>query len=123
MTNDNKVQWLLRVGVAGEFFGHGLLAILGKEEWIGWISQMVFVNVPTAKILLLLVGILDVIVALIVLIKPVRPILLWAAAWGFWTALIRPLVGHSILDFIERSANWAAPLALYYFYQNQQGKK
>ena len=62
-------------------------------------------------------SIFDVIVALIVLVRPVKPILLWAAFWGFWTALVRPLVGQSILDFIERSANWAAPLALYYFYK------
>ena len=114
MTNEHKIEWLLRIGVAGEFFGHGMLAILGKKDWIGWINQLTRVNLDTAATLLLMIGIFDVIVALIVLIKPVRPILLWAAFWGFWTALVRPLVGQSVLDFIERFANWAAPLALYY---------
>jgi len=33
--------------------------------------------------------------------------------WGFWTALVRPLVGEPIWDFVERWANWGAPLALY----------
>jgi hypothetical protein len=117
MTNDKKVEWLLRVGVAGEFVGHGFLAIGGKADWIGWISQMIHVSTATATTLLLLVGIADVIMALIVLIRPVRPLLLWMAFWGFWTALVRPLVGMSWLDFIERFANWAAPLALYYFYK------
>ena len=117
MTTNKKVEWLLRIGVAGEFLGHGLLAIGGKAQWIKWISEMINVEVGTATTLLILVGILDVSVALIVLFRPVRPVLLWAALWGFWTALVRPLVGESWLDFIERFANWAAPLALYYYYK------
>ncbi len=119
MTNEKKFEWLLRVGVAGEFIGHGLLAVGGKADWVGWISQMIGVDSGTATTLLMLVGIFDVLVALIVLVKPVNSILLWATFWGFWTALVRPLVGQSILDFIERSANWAAPLALYYFYKSK----
>ncbi len=118
MNNNKKVEWLLRIGVAGEFVGHGLLAIGGKKDWLDWIGQMLHVSAPTASTLLLLIGIFDVTVALIALFKPVKPILLWAAAWGFWTALIRPLVGVGWLDFIERSANWAAPLALYFFYKS-----
>ena len=120
MTNDKKMEWLLRIGVAGEFLGHGLLAIGGKQDWIGWIGQMLHTSNDVSTTTLLLIGISDVLVALIVLFKPVRPILLWAAFWGFWTALVRPLVGQSILDFVERSANWAAPLALYFFYQKNK---
>lgn len=117
MTNEKKIEWLLRVGVAGEFIGHGLLAIGGKKDWIGWIGQMTHVDASTATILLLLIGIADVLMALIILFRPIRPLLLWMAVWGFWTALVRPLVGVGWLDFIERSANWAAPLALFYFYK------
>jgi len=117
MSSHKKLEWLLRIGVAGEFLGHGVLAIQGKKDWIDWISSMVNVEVGTATTLLLLIGLLDVLVAIIVLLRPVRPILLWAALWGFWTALVRPIVGQSIWDFVERSANWAAPLALYYFYR------
>jgi len=119
MNYNKKIEWLLRIGVAGEFLGHGLLGINGKADWIKWIVQMIHVSNPTATTLLMLIGISDVIVALIVLIKPIRPILLWATFWGFWTALMRPLVGVGWLDFIERSANWAAPLALYYFYKSK----
>ncbi len=117
MTNEKKIEWILRIGVAGEFIGHGLLAIEGKKDWIGWISQMINVDTATATTLLLIVGIADVVLALIVLVKPIRPLFLWMALWGFWTALVRPLVGLGWLDFIERAANWAAPLALYYFYR------
>ena len=122
MTNEKKFEWLLRIGVAGEFIGHGLLAIGGKADWVGWISKLISVNGATATTLLMLIGILDVLVALIILIKPIKSVLLWAAFWGFWTALIRPIVGQSVLDFIERSANWAAPLALYFYYRGKDGK-
>lgn len=117
MTNEKKIEWILRIGVAGEFIGHGLLAIEGKKDWVGWIGQMIGVDTATATTLLLIVGIADVVLALIVLVKPIRPLFLWMALWGFWTALVRPLVGLGWLDFIERAANWAAPLALYYFYR------
>ena len=112
MENIKRVEWLLRIGVAGEFLGHGLLAVNGKKDWIGWISQITGVSAPTATMLLLLIGTFDVIIALIILFKPIRASLLWAAFWGFWTALVRPLVGVGWLDFIERFANWTAPLAL-----------
>lgn len=122
MTDDKKVEWLLRVGVAGEFAGHGFLAIGGKTDWVGWISKMIHVDTATATTLLLLIGAFDVIVAIIVLVKPIKPVLLWAAFWGFWTALIRPIMGVGWLDFVERSANWAAPLALYFFHLYQAKK-
>ncbi len=114
MNNQNKIMWILRIAVAGEFLGHGILAIKGKESWIGWAQQLLGVDVGTATTLILLVGIMDVFLALMVLVKPIRPLLLWMAAWGLWTALLRPIVGESFWDFIERFANWGAPLALYY---------
>ena len=123
MENTKLVEWILRIGVAGEFLGHGLLAVGGKKDWIGWISGMIHVDAATAGTLLLAIGILDVALAIVVLVKPVRPILIWAAAWGFWTALVRPLVGLGWLDFIERFANWAAPLALYYVLPGRGKKK
>lgn len=107
-----KIEWTLRVAVAGEFFGHGVFALQGKQAWIGWIQQFTNADAGTAAALLTLVGITDLAVALIVLVRPVRIVLLWAAFWGFWTALVRPLVDEPIWDFIERWANWGAPLAL-----------
>ena len=111
------MEWALRIGVAGEFMGHGFLAIGGKKDWLGWISQLIHVGNSTAATLLLLIGICDLIVAVIVLVRPISWVLLWAVLWGFWTALVRPIVGVGWLDFIERFANFGAPLALYYFYK------
>jgi hypothetical protein len=112
MSTNKKIEWVLRLGVAGEFVGHGLLALGGKQQWIGWITQLLHTSAPTSAQLLLLIGIMDLFVALVVLVRPIRIALLWATLWGFWTAILRPIVGESVLDFIERFANWAAPLAL-----------
>lgn len=112
MEDSKKIQWILRIAVAGEFVGHGILALQGKKAWIGWINQLIGVEIGTAATLLTLIGLLDLFVALVVLLRPIRLVVLWAALWGFWTALIRPFVGESIWDFVERWANWGAPLAL-----------
>ncbi|OGL87198.1 hypothetical protein A3I40_03160 [Candidatus Uhrbacteria bacterium RIFCSPLOWO2_02_FULL_48_12] len=112
MNNTKTIEWILRIAVAGEFLGHGAFALQGKVQWVKWISQLTSVDLVTAGQLLMLVGFADLAVALIVLLKPIRLALLWATFWGFWTALVRPLVGEPMWDFIERWANWGAPLAL-----------
>lgn len=123
MTTNKKIEWILRIGVAGEFLGHGVFALLGKADWIKWAEQLSGMDTSTATTFIFIVGIVDVLLAIMILVKPVRPVLLWMAFWGFWTALVRPLVGMPIWDFIERFANWAAPLALYYFYKMEKDKK
>lgn len=107
------IEWVLKIGVAGEFIGHGVFALQGKAQWIGWMQQLTGVDKALATQLIFIVGLLDLTVAALVLIKPMKPVLLWAAFWGFWTAILRPIVGEPIWDFIERWANWAAPLALF----------
>lgn len=106
------IEWVLRIAIFGEFLGHGVLGFQGKQTWIVWIQQLSGLDAVTAAKILPLIGIMDIVIAFIVLIKPMRAVLLWAALWGFWTALVRPLVGEPIWDFIERWANWGAPLAL-----------
>ena len=120
MSNTQKAIWALRIGVAGEFLGHGVLALQGKADWIGWFAKFGISDPGTATTLLTMVGALDVTVALVVLFRPVKPILLWAIFWGFWTALLRPIVGQPIWDFIERFANWGAPLALYFLLKRER---
>lgn len=112
MENSKKIEWILRISVAGEFIGHGMLALGGKADWIKWIGQLTGVEATVAATLLTAIGVFDLIIALIILVRPIRAALLWATFWGFWTALVRPLVGVGWLDFIERFANWGAPLAL-----------
>lgn len=109
---NKKIEWVLRIGVAGEFLGHSVFALQGKEQWIGWFSNFGISDAGLAAQLLLVVGLADLFFAVLVLVRPVRIALLWMTLWGFWTALLRPLVGMPVWDFVERWANWSAPLAL-----------
>jgi len=110
--NTKLIGLVLRISVAGEFIGHGVFALQGKQDWISWFAKFGVSDPSMATQLLLIIGIIDVALAILVLIKPVRLALLWMVFWGFWTALLRPIVGMPIWDFVERSANWGAPLAL-----------
>ncbi|TSC75173.1 MAG: hypothetical protein G01um101444_19 [Parcubacteria group bacterium Gr01-1014_44] len=110
--NINLAKWVLRISVAGEFIGHGIFAMQGKKDWIGWFSKFGISDTGTATQLLFIIGLIDIALAVLILIKPVRLALLWMILWGFWTALLRPLVGMPVWDFVERWANWGAPLAL-----------
>ena len=115
--NTRLIQWVLRVAIAGEFVGHGMIALKNlNPKWSLWIQHFVPVSHETAIALLFWVGVMELLVALAVLVNPIRVVLLWAAFWGFWTALMRPLVGELVWDFIERWANWGAPLALLLIY-------
>ena len=111
--NIKKVEWILRIAVFGTFLGHGIFALLGKQSWIPYFTS-IGISESSAIILLPLIGIIDILVAIFALVKPIRAILIWASIWAFITALIRPISGEPIWDFVERTANWAAPLALLY---------
>lgn len=115
MTNNKKIEWILRVSVAGEFIGHGAFALLGKSDWVSWFAKFGISDVHLATQILFVIGLIDIALAILLLLKPVRAAILWMVIWGFWTALLRPIVGLPIWDFVERSANWGAPLALLCF--------
>ena len=107
----SQSELVLRIGIFGTFVGHGVFALLIKKAWIPYLTIVGF-SEQTAQTLLLLMGIFDLIIACLALFKPLKIVLIWATIWGFSTALIRPITGEPIWDFVERSANWAAPLAL-----------
>lgn len=114
MDNSKKVQWVLRIAVAGEFIGHGVFALQKKEGWIKYFEAVGY-SPETAMTLMPYIGMMDLALALIVLVKPIRAAVLWMAFWGLWTALIRwPMGPDPFWDFVERWANWGAPLALFY---------
>ena len=109
------VEWILRIAVAGEFLGHGVFALQGKEGWIPYFEAL-GLTPDFALSVLPWIGAMDILLAILVLVKPIRLALLWMAFWGLWTALLRPIAGEPIWDFVERWANWGAPLALLYLY-------
>lgn len=111
MSDLDKASWVLRIAVAGEFLGHGVFGLQAKASWLPFF-EAVGISADAAMMLLPLIGAMDVVLAMVVLFKPIRLALLWMAFWGLWTALLRPLAGEPVWDFIERFANWGAPLAL-----------
>lgn len=61
------------------------------------------------------VGFLDIALAIAaLLVYPLPAVHAWCAVWGFATALMRPLSGESIHQFIERSGNFLPAVALLY---------
>ena len=113
-TNLSLVELILRIGVFGTFLGHGLYAFGQKVDWIPFLTFW-GISEKISLQLMPVIGVIDIVVALIVLVRPWKPVLLYAVLWAFLTALMRPLTGQGILEFVERSANWAAPLALYFY--------
>lgn len=111
LSSISKQELVLRIGIFGSFLGHGVFALMIKKSWIPYLTIVGF-SEQTATTLLFLIGLLDLCAAVLALFKPLKLVLIWAAIWGFATALIRPIAGYSVLDFVERFPNWAAPLAL-----------
>ena len=107
----NWGEWALRVAVVFEFAGHGIEALRVKEAWIPFFTTFGFTP-DSARAIMPYVGVVDLALAASVLVRPLIPVLAWMVFWGFFTALLRPLSGMSVTEFIERGANWGAPLAL-----------
>ncbi len=105
-------EGILRLGIFGSFLGHGMFALGVKTGWFKYFTA-VGLTESFAQTWLPVIGVMDIVVAVLALFWPIRIVLAWAAAWGLWTALLRWPVGPDpIWDFVERWANWAAPLAL-----------
>ena len=103
---------MLRVGVACTFIGHGINAIAIKQNWIPLLIVYGF-SVEQARILMPLIGVLDIFVALLILICPFQSVIVWAIFWTFATALTRFIAGEGVWEFIERASNWSVPLCLF----------
>ncbi len=114
MDKNKTLEWILRLGLFGEFLGHGIFALQLKPHFLEMLTAFTGLTGSTATNTMYLIGTLDILVALLALVYPLRLMLVYAALWGFLTALARPIAGDPIWDFIERWANWAVPLALLY---------
>lgn len=106
------VHYLLRIGIAAIFASHGWLVYHLKPQWFQYLHT-IGINGENAINAMQAIGIMDLCIALLVLLKPMRPILLWATIWAFSTALIRPIAGEAWVEFFERAGNWVCPLVLF----------
>ncbi|GMQ95499.1 MAG: hypothetical protein BMS9Abin13_616 [Patescibacteria group bacterium] len=113
MSNGKIIEWVLRVGLAGTFIGHGRVSLVGNDEWVRWIMGATGWDVSLAAKALIAVGVLDVLVGAIILIKPWRIVVLWAVLWTSWTAFMHvlPFIGEP-WELVEELLAPASALAL-----------
>ena len=104
-------EYILRLGVSGCFIGHGVFGVLIKTAWLPFFS-FVGISPKVAYSLMPFVGVMDICFGFISLLRPNFKLLLFMSLWAFWTALLRPLTGLSIWEFVERAGNYSVPLAL-----------
>lgn len=114
VNTQKKIEWILRIALFGEFLGHGIFALQLKPRFIELLTAFTGIAGEAANTTMLIIGGIDVLVAILALVYPLRLMLIYAAVWGFLTALARPIGGDPFWDFVERWANWGVPLALLY---------
>jgi hypothetical protein len=102
--------WLLRVGAALCFIGHGAFGFITKAAWIPYFG-VVGIPEPWAWRLMPIVGAVDVMAAMAVLYAPRALPLVYMTLWAAWTALLRPLAGEPVWEAVERAGNVGVPLA------------
>ena len=103
--------WILRVGAALCFIGHGAFGFITKAAWVPYFGLL---GIPEswAYALMPWVGAVDVTVGMAVLFAPRPAALAYMTVWAVWTALLRPLTGESLFETLERAGNYGVPLAL-----------
>jgi hypothetical protein len=103
--------WIMRVGAAACFIGHGAFGMITKEAWVPYFA---FAGIPRdwAFDLMPVVGTVDIVAGFSVLFGPRPVVLIYMAAWALWTALLRPLTGEPVAEALERAGNYGVPLAL-----------
>lgn len=112
--------WLLRVGLAMVFLSHGFEAYERHPAFIDLIittAQNLLgmrIEESQASTALRIIGALDIAAAVLLLVRPWRPILLWMLFWGLVTAFSR-MTSYgwgAYTDVLLRSTHFAVPLAL-----------
>ncbi len=110
-TISEKVYTTLRIATAFCFIGHGAFGIITKEIWCNYFA--VFgISRPMAFQLMPWLGAFDIACGVIFLVFPLRIIAVWLVIWGCLTALMRPLSGEPIAEWIERAGNYGVPFTL-----------
>jgi hypothetical protein len=110
------ISWILRVGVAMEFIGHGMAGLSRSQTWIPYYTFFGFSPRFAQHYLMYATGAVDISLALLVLCYPIRAVLLFMTFWGLMTAWLRPAVGESSFEMVERGANYGMPLVLLWLY-------
>jgi len=113
-------SWLLRIGLFVLFFSHGMLALLGNPQFIDLILGSVWnlfgisMREALATQVLQFIGIVDIVVAISLLIRPWKYVLYWMAFWGLLTAFSRitAMGWWTYFEILLRISHILAPLVI-----------
>ena len=106
------LHWVLRITVAACFIGHGTWGVITKEGWLPFFRSQGIPDEVAWK-LMPIIGAFDILMAILLLIKPRRILIVWMLLWALWTAILRPIAGTpGTWEFWERAGNWLPPLML-----------
>ncbi len=106
-----SAYWILRIGAALCFIGHGAFGFITKAAWLPYFGVM---GIPErwAWKLMPVVGAVDVTAGMAMLFAPRGLPLVYMSVWALFTALLRPMAGESVLEALERAGNYGVPMAL-----------
>lgn len=123
--------WVLRIGLATVFITHGLEALGRHPGFIDLLisSARTWLHVSLKESLavqmLFVIGVVDILVAVLLLIRPWKTLLAWLCFWGLITALSRPLA-HGFASYPEvllRVSHFLAPVAIWWLSSWMQRQK
>src|SRR5689334_13700239 len=75
---EGRIELILRLAVAAEFIGHGAFGVFGKKAWLPYFGVL-GIGEPTAWHLMPIQGAIDIGMALLLLVRPMRGPLAWMA--------------------------------------------
>src|SRR6185436_17420697 len=81
---------VLQAAAALCFVGHGAFGVITKAAWVPYFG-VVGIGRETAYTMMPLIGLVDIALGLLVLLRPTRAGLAYMGGWAVWTALLRPL--------------------------------
>lgn len=114
MSASQPLEWFLRLLTAVAFGAHSVFLLQSKAGWLAWLAALGFTP-DAANYFLFAVIVVDIAFALALAVLPLRVVCLAAALWGALMLAVRPVpfTGRPILlEFIEHSGYWVAPLVL-----------
>jgi len=104
----NRVAWCLRIVVFLLLLGHGWLNLVEKKGLLQQYSALGFSNAAGVA---RLAGSFELLAALAVLVRPVRPLLLALFIWKMATELFYP--HWEVFEWVERAGSYGSLLALW----------
>jgi hypothetical protein len=88
-----------------------MFGIRQKADWLVFYRPL---GIPddVALATMPIIGLIDITMGYLALLRPTRFVLIYTACWGVFTALLRPLAGMSPFETLERAGNFGPSIAL-----------